>query len=899
MCPLRRVLLPALVLFLAIASVASAQDPGRISGVVKDAQSGAPLAFANVVIVGTGMGSFTKPSGVYTMEAVPAGTYTLKVMMMGYAPQTRENVVVNAGLTTEINFDLGVTVVMEVEEIKVTAEKRMVDVNQTQTTRNVDTKDIQTRAINTVEEAIAVQAGVVLEQGQIHIRGGRSGEVKYFVDGMQVSDPFVGAGVMNVSFASLSEFEVLSGGFDAEFGNVQSGIVNLKTREGGTKYSGVVKYMTDDYGSPDKTYFNDDDLMVGFGGPIKGTNARFYLSGELNFTDTYLKTLEPRQQKEILGIKFRERQQNNYSGQGKITYLFSPTKKLSFEMLSSGGKFDRYNHSMSRVGYWSETLEHWWFEPLDSTYTLYIAPAHTPDVNTSHNQFKFVWNHTLSPTSFYTARIGTYKTLSRQQVLDKEPYQYVTPSQNERLDPENRYFMVTGDLPYYQRYETRMSTAKADMTIQKGVTHQVKFGGEFNYYRLEMMDITYPSYDNPLGVFTDIYKFNCWGLSAFLQDRIKFEGMNVRAGLRLDLFDPGKDAVDAYNDFLFQTLEVREPDSFLDRTEWQISPRLGVSYPISERDALYFNYGRFYQIPRLEVLFQFLGQTETGLLPFGNPLMDAETTISYEIGIQHQFSNTLVGDIAMFYKDIFGLVGTRAGDLVEDSEFQQIYGPTAEPVVYVNMDYGSVRGIEFKLTKRFSHRFSGGFTYTFSQATGSSSNELQGANVVGGGLDRAPITELPLDWDRNHVFSANFYLSEPGLWGANLDWNYSTGRPYTPIYPREREVRAELINSERLPARSTINVRADKRFRIAGQEISLFLEGRNILDTQNIANMNPGSWPGGSGNYTAYYTTEGELGGAYDEGELLGIQEVIYVPIYDPRVYSPPRSFKVGVSFDW
>jgi outer membrane receptor protein involved in Fe transport len=899
MCPLRRTLIPALVLLLVAASGVLAQDPGRISGVVVDAEDGKPLAFANVIVMGTGLGTFTKQNGRFTIDAVPAGTYSLQVMMMGYAAQTKENVVVNPDFTTDVDFSLKVTVVVELEEVQVTAERKMVDVEQTQTVRTVTTDDVQQRAINTVEEAIAVQAGVVLEQGQIHIRGGRSGEVKYFVDGMQISDAFVGANVMNVSFASLSEFEVLSGGFDAEFGNVQSGVINLKTREGGTKYSGVVKYMTDDYGAPDKTYFNEDDLMVGFGGPMLTSNLRFYVSGELNFSDTYLKTLEPRQQKEILGIKFRERQQNNYSGQGKLTYFFSPTKKLSFELLASGGKHDNYNHAMSRVGYWSETLEHWWFEPLDSTYSLYIGPAHTPDIEDRHNQFKFVWNHTLSPASFYTARVGTYRTVHTVQVLDKEPYQYVTPAANDRLDPENRYYMVTGDYPQWQRYESRMTTAKADMTIQKGTTHQVKFGGEFNHYRLEMMDIQFPSFDQPLGVFTDIYRFHCWGMSAFLQDRIKFEGMNVRAGLRLDLFDPGKDAVDAYNRFLYNTQQRMEDDNFFSRTQWQVSPRLGVSYPISERDALYFNYGRFYQIPRLEVLFQFLGQTETGLLPFGNPLMDAETTISYEIGIQHQFSSTVVGDIAMFYKDIFGLTGTEAGDLIEGSQFEQEYGPTATPVVYVNLDYGSVRGIEFKLTKRFSHRVGGGFTYTFSQATGSSSNELQGANVVGGGLDRAPITELPLDWDRNHVFSANLYISEPGLWGANVDWNYSTGRPYTPVYPRERELRAELINSERLPARSTVNLKADKRFKIAGQEISLFLEGRNILDRQNIAVLAPGGYPGGNGNYTAYYTEDVGLGGAYDEGELLGIPDVIYVPIYDPRVYAPPRSFKVGVSFDW
>ena len=175
----------------------------------------------------------------------------------------------------------------------------------------------------------------------------------------------------------------------------------------------------------------------------------------------------------------------------------------------------------------------------------------------------------------------------------------------------------------------------------------------------------------------------------------------------------------------------------------------------------------------------------------------------------------------------------------------------------------------------------------------------RGANVVSGAIDRTPITELPLNWDRNHVISANLYISEPGLWGCNIDWSYSSGAPYTPTLPRERELRAALINSERLPGRSTVNVKADKRWKIAGQEISLFLEGRNVLDRQNVATLIPGSWPGGGGNYAAYYTNQGELGGAYDEGELLGIPDVIYVPLSDPRVYAPPRNIRVGISFDW
>jgi len=891
-------LVAALVLSVPLAYCA---DTGKIAGTVTDAKDNKPLPFASVIVMGTSIGAFVDESGKYMIPSVPAGTYTVKATVMGYEAVSKENIQVKAGETTELNFQLKTTVVMEVEEVVVEAERPQVDTQKTQTARVVTPEDVQVRAINTVDEAIAAQAGVVLEQGQLHVRGGRAGETKYFVDGLSISDGFVGANTIQVSLASLSEFEVLSGGFEAEYGNVQSGVVNIKTKEGGAKYAGVVKFMTDDFGAPDKTYFNNDDVAVGFGGPLFNTNLRFFASGEAIFSDTYLKTSEPRQQKRIdLGlfdIRYRERQDNEYSGQGKVTYKLSEMKKLSAEFLVSGDKYDFYHHGMSRVGYWSEANRHWWFEPLDSTYSLYVGPAHTPDITNRSGQVKMVWNHTLSSTSFYTMRIGRYTTLHKEDVLGKQPFEYEPFNFNDDVDPANRYYVVQGDYPHWVRYNTAMWTGKGDMVIQRGTTHQVKFGAETNLYRLEMRDLTYPSLDNPLGIYRDIYTYDTWGLSAFAQDRIKFEGMNLSLGLRLDMFDPGHGATGAYNQFLREIGASTSKNSFWNRAKWQVSPRFGVSYPVSERDALYFNYGRFYMVPRLEVLLQSISDVMQNTGPYGNPGIDAETTIMYEIGIQHQFSRNVVGDIAMFYKDIFGLTGTELTLAADESEWRRM--SIGDPVVFVNLDYGSVRGIELKVTKRFSRRFSGGVTYTFSQATGSSSSELQGNAAATGTLDRAPITELPLDWDRNHVISANLYISEPGLWGCNLDYSYSSGAPYTPVLPRERYQKASLINSERLPSRSTVNLKADKKYKIAGQEISLFLEGANILDERNIASLSPGNWPGGGGNYVPYYTTQRQLGGAFDEGEILGLPDVIYVPLNDPRVYAAPRSFRVGISFDW
>jgi outer membrane receptor protein involved in Fe transport len=895
-----RVIVIASLFVSAVSSLVRAQDPGAIAGIVLAGEDRHPLGYANIMVVDSPFGAASRSDGRFDIPNVPAGTYTVMAKVMGYKADIETNVIVRPNQTTELEFILEETVVMTLETVEVIDRKDGVDPERTGTSWDIPLDEVSVGTVNTLEEALQRLPGVTLQDGEFHVRGGRAGEMKRYVDGMPISETLVANTELTLSLLSLADVEVLTGGFDAEYGNVQSGVVNITTKEGLTKSSGVVRFMTDDYGAPDKTYFNYDDLGLGVGGPLLTEKVRFFTSGELTFSDTYLRTQEVRPQKEIWGlVKFRERQTNSYSGQAKVTYRFTALKRLSMEILASGDKYDRYDHPYSRVGYWSDVDEHWWFEPLDSTYSLYVGPSHTPDVTNQHRSVKLVWNHTLGPTSFYVLRLGRFDAEHREAVLDKEPGEYVTPRLADRVDPENRYFVVDGDYPHWQRYNTILWTAKGDMTVCKGTIHEVKFGAETNLYRVEMKDIYYPSQDQPLGSFSDVYKFHCWGLSAFLQDRMQFEGMNFRGGIRFDIFDPGRKAVEAYNDFLELTGFPGRSSGFFDRVEWQVSPRLGVSYPISERDAFYFNYGRFYQIPRLEVLYQSLGHRGQSLLEFGNPMMDAETTVMYEVGVQHQFTEAIAGDIAMFYKDIYGLTGTEAARLTEDCTIIEIYGPTAAPVVYVNLDYGSVRGIELSLRRQFRNHVSGSLTYTFAKATGSSSNELQGSNVVSGAMDRTPIAELPLNWDQNHVFSANLSVGTMGLWMCSVDWSYTSGTPYTPAWPRERYIRAALINSRRLPARSVLNLKADKIYKIAGQEVTLFVEGMNVLDRLNVATLDPGSSSGGDGNYVSYYTTEGQLGGAYDRGELLGLADVIYVPLNDPRVYSPPRNFRVGLSFDW
>ena len=221
-----------------LASCPAFAASGKISGTVVDAETGDPLPYANVIVLDTQLGAATRGDGKFLIQAVPEGTYTLKVMMMGYQDGLMEDVRVDANRTTVVDFQLSETTVMVIPTVEVVEERKDIHLEESGSVQTIDTDDVKVRAIDTVEEAIATTAGVTFHGGQIHVRGGRSSEVKYYVDGTQVTDPFVGGTSLDLSLASVSDINVLSGGFDAEYGNAQSGIINFVTKEGGNNYSG-------------------------------------------------------------------------------------------------------------------------------------------------------------------------------------------------------------------------------------------------------------------------------------------------------------------------------------------------------------------------------------------------------------------------------------------------------------------------------------------------------------------------------------------------------------------------------------------------------------------------------------------------------------------------------------
>ena len=896
-----------------VAAPAFGQATGRIMGTVTDARNGAPLPFANVSIIGTAYGNITNQLGEYIIDYLPVGTYVVQVSYMGYTTSRVSDVMVEPDRSTTANISLDQEALMA-DEILVEAERPLVDVEKTTTTRRMDEEEVKVRPISTVAEAVATQPGVVLVDGELHVRGGRASEVKYYVDGIAITDAATGTGGLEVSLSSLSGFDLLSGGFDAEYGNVQSGVVNLQTREGGRQFSGEIKYMTDDYGAPERTYNNYDNIMFGLGGPFFTERVRYYVSGEGRFSDTYLATTRERQESELwgnlFGLTVHERQSMLGSAQAKLSFIVTPTRKLTAEYLTSNTRRGFYFHNYSRSGYWSKEHEDWSHVPLDTTYAYYNAPDHTPSARDEFSTAKLVWRDNVSPTMFYTVKLARFQA-DEKYWLYEDPNDYwwrayvggaTTLDQDSDNDllTEPGYYRTWGDNMGWTQERTSATTFKADLTNQPNEIHQMKSGFEVIYNELDVKrlslgtlipsagDTTLMTPDGP--ILDPNFDFFSWDRAMntgeryqhnifkgfpthgamYFQDKMTHEGMIVRAGLRLDWSDPGPAS------------DVGQTEIWRERINAVLSPRLGIAHPISDRDALHFHYGRFYQMPHLTALYESaesIDQAPAGRV-IGYSGLQPEVTTSYQFGAEHQFSQNLAMDVTGFYKDIFGLLATE--------EYSR--GPTEGSVYpYVNKDYASVKGVEFKLTKRFANFFMGNFSYTWLQASGVSSDENQGAQAEDIGLPRQPLKEIPLNWDERHSVAGFLFISDPGNWEMTFDYNYGSGTPYTPSVLGQKEIAPESVNSGSRPSHQNVDIRGTKKYKLYGQEFSLFFEAHNVFDKKNLR---------GLGAYGAeYYTMSGKLGGGYVETDPSGRERL--EALNDPSVFSEGRWISVGIAIDW
>ncbi|MDO8551029.1 MAG: carboxypeptidase-like regulatory domain-containing protein, partial [Ignavibacteria bacterium] len=226
-----RLLLQSSFIILFLLIIPSLAQTGKISGTITDTKTNDPLIGANVIILGTPMGAATNIDGYYSIINVAPGSYTLKASSIGYETHTIIDIRVSINQTTLVDMKLNEETI-ETEEVIVVAIKPVVQKDVSSSTVNLNAEDIENLPVVSVSNVITLQAGIQSGSSGITIRGGGSDQTAFMVNGVTLRDERDNTPYTGISFTSIEEIQVQTGGFNAEYGNIRSGLVNVVTKEG-------------------------------------------------------------------------------------------------------------------------------------------------------------------------------------------------------------------------------------------------------------------------------------------------------------------------------------------------------------------------------------------------------------------------------------------------------------------------------------------------------------------------------------------------------------------------------------------------------------------------------------------------------------------------------------------
>src|SRR5262245_53526039 len=288
------VAIPAALALSLAATAGHAGTPGKLSRVGRDAKK-QPLAGANVALPDARLGAITEADGSYVIYNVPAGTHSLRVGLIGYATTTLTDVAIPADRTTTLDVTLQETAV-QLQEVVVQAQRPVVELGLTSNVSTVTRKEITTLPVQQLEDIVNLQAGGV----DGHIRGGRKDEVQYQVDGLSVNNPYNNASSIRLDRSVLEEVQVISGTFDAEYGQAMSGVVNSVLRRGSDRFQWSGEVYAGDYVFSSATRPTQDlsnaaalqNYQLTFSGPAGLPKTVFLASGRYGVTDGYVQGLE-------------------------------------------------------------------------------------------------------------------------------------------------------------------------------------------------------------------------------------------------------------------------------------------------------------------------------------------------------------------------------------------------------------------------------------------------------------------------------------------------------------------------------------------------------------------------------------------------------------------------------
>jgi outer membrane receptor for ferrienterochelin and colicin len=956
---------------------------GKISGKITDVATNESLVGANILINGTSLGASTDVDGEYYIINIPPGIYSVTFRMVGYTPKVLENVRVQVDLTTKVSLELVQTTV-QVDAVVVTMAKREIQKDLSSSERSMQTDQINALPSRDVTSVLSLQAGVTKDAGgEIHIRGGRSSEISYMVDGVQVINGLDRSAGISIDDQSIEELKAITGTFNAEYGQALSGVVNIVTKKGADKFSVHATGYAGDYLSFDNLY----SVMTNREWAATAAQVLTTGSGDFSFLSQYGVTTYEQFYEKVL------RREKSWETSERYLNSYDPTKHYDLELNVSGPLFKSLSYFIAgkyyngtRADYGKRYFEPWGlWQPVSDTVHSFKMPdgalvplglykgystqskiyLELPNLTLSYgiyynkddsysidggsgskynpdggrNYFTDKFTHIISATYVFSNNTffemkGSYYSNDFKSYLYEDPndYRYMpanagdfsqyvfrpTRESNSQVQNPIYDFSYWGNDVFRQRNIVSYFSGSLDLTSQINKYNLIKLGVsgrnhtmESDYYNLQFDQTTYrpytPEKTSPYRTYMTAKPYE---FAAFVQDKIEFQELIINLGVRFDYFNSnGKVLADPmdpqiyspfkldhiyknYNDTLKQSQLVEytpeERETFWWKkveSKYQISPRLGISFPITDNGVLHFSYGHFFQNPPFQYLYANPNYwiTGAGSTPLtGNANLNPERTVMYEVGLQQRLFEYLIIHTTGFYRDIRDWVGS--GYPVDTYRGLTYYS-------YVNKDHAIAKGLTFSGSYN-TGPFNFNLDYTYMEAVGTSSNP--GDAYTDASAGKAPrIDMVYLNWDQTHNLNivAGYNNNEIG-WSATIVGTVTSGFPYTPTLAVSEGTGANAYigwreNSERKPSTMNFDLHVAKVFSLDNLKIQAMVDVKNIFDTRNALNIYTDT---GLPNYTMadyqYWTRMVEIASSTEY-------------FSQPRYYTDPRLITFGLRISY
>jgi outer membrane receptor protein involved in Fe transport len=789
-------LLITLVLGFSISLLAG--TTGKIAGKVTDAETGQPLVGVNIIVEGTTLGAATNLDGSYAILNVPPGTYNVRFSMVSYERIVVRGVVVEIDLTSNVDAELK-SATLTVDEVVISARQPVVVKDVANSVTNIKTENIQTLPVQTVSEVLNLQAGIQQGSTGILVRGGGANQTVYMVDGMNLNDERSNIPYSAVSLASAKNIQVQTGGFNAEYGNVRSGIVNIVTKDGERdrytatinvsiappqkKHFGISPYDPNSYYNRPYT-----DPAVCWTGTDNGAWDEYTQESYPEFQGwnaIALKTLQdsdPKNDLTPLGAKTLWEWQRRRAGDikkpdytidagfgGPVPFIGHMLGDLRFYFTYFAER-DMFVYPLSREAYTdnhvelkfnanitpdiklvvkgiygedhSVSTEQWTTTPTgsllrsqaevadllsasDGMNILYMPDYFSPS-SIYRNVIGVSLTHVLSPTTFYDFTFqrneNRYKTF-QSKLRDTSKIYEPVPGYFVDEAPWGYWGYSTGAIDGVTSMGGWMNLGRDksvntttsltfNLTTQLDKYNQVKTGAQFYYNDLNINSGTYsPS----MSTWTRNLQYHIfpYRLGVYAQDKLEFQGFIANIGARLDYSNPNTQAIDIdpYNN-LYSAGAGKQISQSANKSnsesQMYISPRVGISHPITENSKLYFNYGHFVSEASSTYRFR-LQQESNGQVDYiGNPNLAYEKTIAYELGYEQNIYSQVLLHLAAYYKDVTHQPGWVLYQSINTSV--NYYQAS-------NNNYADIRGFEVTLSKVAGGWFRGFINYTYNVVT--------------------------------------------------------------------------------------------------------------------------------------------------------------------------------------